>query len=390
MTSFMDKFKRLFYEWYLALIRWYVDVYNLVSGISFKDIINFLLNWRVIFTKISLVIKHWQFGTKKQLEFLEDLYVLINDGIPANRAIEMMAQVTRGLTREVAFSLSHKISEGQPLAEGMSDWFAPNVVEIVRVGEVGGALGQTMKSAINMLSQRGVAVGSFITAMAYPLLVITMACFIIIYLDGSVFVQFKAIKPVEEWPAAGQRLLSVSYFIKHWWWTVLVGGVVFAVVLSRILTNYAGDLRSTLDRFPPFTLYKRLASARLLETLGLLVANGVVFKSAIKVMQYQANPYMYSHLVMMEHLLSMGKTNIAEVLETGLVDDEDLMRLRVMAEVKGFEHGLVRMGLRGSERATATLKTISRMVGGLFLVIGGVLILIIVQGIYLTGMAMGS
>src|ERR1700739_4653540 len=94
--------------------------------------------------KIQQTIKHWQFSNKKQLAFLEDLYLLINDGIPANRAVEMMGQVTTGLTREVALSLSGKIGEGQPLADGMREWFSPNVVEIIRVGESGGALAQTM------------------------------------------------------------------------------------------------------------------------------------------------------------------------------------------------------------------------------------------------------
>jgi len=107
-------------------------------------------------------------------------------------------------------------------------------------------------------------------------------------------------------------------------------------------------------------------------------------------MQYQANPYLGSHLSMMEHLLAMGKTNIADVLDTGLVTEPDLMRLRVMAEVKGFEHGLIRMGIRGTEQVTATLKTLSKIIGGIFLSIGGILIIMIIQGVYLTGMAMGA
>jgi hypothetical protein len=60
--------------------------------------------------------KHWQFGNKKQLAFLEDLYTLINDGIPANRAVDMMSQVSTGLTTEVAASLTINIGRGQPLA----------------------------------------------------------------------------------------------------------------------------------------------------------------------------------------------------------------------------------------------------------------------------------
>ncbi len=341
-------------------------------------------------TKVVVGFKRWQFGNKKQLAFLEDFYLLVNDGIPANRAIEMMAQVTTGLTHEVAQSLAEKIAEGQPLAEGMKAWFSPNVVEIIRVGEAGGALAQTLKSAINMLGQQGAAIGSFVAALAYPLMVIAMASAIIIYLNTSVFTQFRAIKPEDQWPDAGRQLVALANVIQGWWWIVLISIVGVMIILKRLMSNYTGDLRPTLDRFPPFSFYRQLAAARLLETLGLLVSNGVVFKSAIKVMQYQANPYMQMHLGEMENLLSKGRSNIADVLDTGLVDDQDLMRLRVMAEVKGFEHGLIRMGIRGSEQATSTLKMISKVAGGLMLAVGGIMIIMIVRGIFLTGMAMGS
>lgn len=350
----------------------------------------FLENIKELTEKIIMGFKRWQFGNKMQLAFLEDLYALINDGIPANRAVEMMSQITHGLTREVAESIAQKIAEGQPLAEGMRDWFSMNVIEIIRVGEAGGALAQTMKSAINMLSQRGVAIGAFIGAVAYPLFVICIACVVIVYLNNSVFVQFRMIKPMSEWPEAGRRLVMIAHIIETWWWAVIILVIAIVLILRRLMTNYIGELRPYLDKFPPFSFYRRFASSRLLETLGLLVANGVVFKSAIRVMQYQANPYLNSHLVMMEHLLSMGKTNIADVLATGLVSDEDLMRLRVMAEVKGFEHGLIRMGVRGTEQATTTLKLISRLLGGFLLTLGALIIIIIIQGIYLTGMAMGG
>jgi type II secretory pathway component PulF len=340
--------------------------------------------------KIEKGFKRWRFGNKAQLAFLEDLYVLIEDGIPVNRAVEMMAQVTTGLQHDVALSLANKISEGQPLAEGMRDWFSVNVVEIIRVGESGGALPQTVKSAINVLSQQGAAMGSLIGAVTYPLFVLAIACVVILYLNSSVFEQFRIIKPESEWPEAGQRLVGIANVIKKWWWIIIVGIICLILLFRRLMSHYVGELRPALDKVVPFSFYRRLVSARVLETLGLLVANGVVFKSAIKVMQLQANPYMLSHLQQMEHLLSMGKSNIADVLDTGLVSEQDLMRLRVMAEVKGFEHGLIRMGVRGSEQATNTLKKISRLLGGVLLGVGGLLIVMIVQGIYMTGMAMGQ
>lgn len=341
-------------------------------------------------SRIGGYLRRLQFGNRAQLAFLEDLYVLISDGIPPNRAIDMMTQITTGVTQEVAISISNKIAEGQALADGMRDWFSVNVVEIIRVGESGGALSQTMKSAINMLSQRGVAIGSFIGALTYPLIVIIMACVVIIYLDAAVFTQFATIKPMEQWPESGRRLIAMAEIIKNWWWVIIASVITIILIFRYAFSNYVGEFRPMLDRIPPFSFYRQLVASRFLETLGLLVANGVVFKSAIRVMQYQANPYLHSHLIMMEHLLGMGKTNIADVLATGLIEPHDLMRLRIMAEVKGFEHGLVRMGIHGTEKATATLKFISRIIGGLFLIIGALLIIAIVQGVYLTGMSMGT
>ena len=340
--------------------------------------------------KTKLAVRRWQFGGKAQLAFLEDFYTLINDGIPANRAIEMMAQLGEGITREVALSLAQKISEGQPLAEGMRDWFSVNIVEIIRVGEEGGALVETTKSAINTLTQRSGALGALIAAISYPIMVITTACAVIVYLNNSVFVQFKAIKPVDQWPEAGRQLIGVAQVIESWWWLVVIAIIALIIVFRITMANYVGELRPLLDKIPPFSLYRRFAASRLMETLGLLVANGVVFKAAIKVMQYQANPYIASHLMMMEHLLGMGKGNVADVLSTGLISESDILRLRVMAEVKGFEHGLIRMGVHGSEQNIKTVKLISKIIGGMLLALGGVLIIVIIRGIYLTGMSMSS
>jgi toxin co-regulated pilus biosynthesis protein E len=341
-------------------------------------------------TSISNRYKRFRFGGKAQLAFLEDLYTLVNDGIPPNRAIEMMTEVTTDISKDVSMAISEKIGQGQALAEGMTGWFAPNVIEIIRVGEEGGALAETMKSAINSLSQSTGSMGALIGAVSYPLMVIIMACAIIEYLNSSVFVQFKLIKPVEQWPDAGRTLLEVADLIKYWWWIFIVGLAALVFIMRKIMSNYVGELRPLLDKVPPFTLYRRMSAARLMETLGLLVANGVVFRSAIKVMQYQANPYVQSHLLMMENLLSAGKGNVADVLTTGLIDEKDIMRLKVMAEVKGFEHGLVRMGVHGADETNKSLKSISKIFGGMLLALGAYLIITIVKGIFLTGMSMGE
>jgi type II secretory pathway component PulF len=342
------------------------------------------------FINLAQQIKRKQFGGKAQLIFLEDFYLLINDGIPPNRAIEMMARASTGLSKEVASSVAQKIAEGQALAIGMHEWFSPNIIEIIRIGEEGGVLAETMKSAISSLKQQSGIWGAFAAAIFYPGFVFAVACGIILLLNAKVFTEFARIKPADQWPAAGQLFLQVADLIQHWWWLVIVAVIVTIMTLRVILVNYVGELRSVLDNIIPFSLYRRLVAARLLETLGLLVANGVVFKAAIKTVQHQANPYLLSHLMMMEHFLSMGKGNIADVLSTGLLDEQDILRLRVMAEVKGFEHGLVRMGVNGAIKTAKTLELIGKILGGLLLSLDCGMILLIVMGLMQTGQSLGS
>lgn len=348
------------------------------------------VDFSTLVDKLTHQWKQMQFGKKAQLAFLEDFYLLVNDGIPANRAIEMMAQATTGITHDVAISIAQKISEGQLVADGMRDWFSISIVEVIRVGEEGGALTETLKSAIKTLGQQSGAIGAVVSAVSYPLIVIFMACAIIVYLNTGVFVDFQTIKPMDQWPEAGRELVYIAQLIQYWWWLVILLLIGIFLLLRRLMNNYVGELRPLLDKFPPFNLYRRFAAARLMETLGLLVANGVVFKNAIKVMQYQATPYVAYHLMMMEHLMSIGKGNIADVLSTGLIDEKSILRLRVMAEVKGFEHGLIRMGVLGGEQSLKTLALIAKLTGGALLLLGGILIIIIIRGIYLTGMAMGQ
>ena len=127
-----------------------------------------------------------------------------------------------------------------------------------------------------------------------------------------------------------------------------------------------------------------------METLGLLVSNGVVFKTAIKVLQYHANPYLVSHLIGMERLLGTGKDNIAEVLNTGLVKQQDVMRLRVIAEVKGFEHALIRLGKYAAIQGNNTIRIAAKITAGFLLAVGGGLIIFMIFAIYLVGMSLGT
>lgn len=339
---------------------------------------------------INQRIKHALFGRKLQLSFLEDLSSLINDGVPAAQAIETIGHITTGAMREMTEDITRCIAAGKPLADGMIGWFPQTIVEIIRTGEEGGSLAETINASARALGQQSSAMASLLNSTLYPVAVISMALGVSVFIKRSVLGSFENIKPLSTWPDIGQTLYHLASFVESWWWLVLVGLVVGLFLLLNLLRNMTGKARLVIDHIPLIRLYRDTIAARLMETLGLLITNGIVLNRALALMQSKATPYLTWHLGTMELRLSGGRDNIADVLDTGLLSRPNILRLRVIAKGKGFEHALIRLGKQAAERNAKTIMTTGKLVGGVALAAGAGLAAFIIFAIYAVGSFVGS
>lgn len=341
-------------------------------------------DWVTKFQKI-------QFSSKEQQSFLEDVSVLVNDGVPAGYAVEMVGRIAKkGVSKEVARAIVQKIAEGKGLADGMEGWFSIPVVELVRAGERGGTLGETLAFAARSLGQSNSVISDFISHLIYPLAVIVMGCAVTLFVNRTVFKQFMSIKPLNQWPQNGQDLVAFAHFIEDYWWLVILTVVVVIFALARMYRDYTGELRKVIDRLPVLSIYRKLVAARFMETLGMLVANGIAFKQAIKIIEFNTTPYLASHLLQMEYRLGAGKLNIAEVLDTGLIDQGDILRLQAVANAKGVEQALVRLGKHATEQGEKMIRLTGKILGGILLALGGGLAAFMIMSIYAVGSSLAG
>jgi type II secretory pathway component PulF len=330
------------------------------------------------------------FTKKEQKVFLEDICTLIKDGIPAQRAITTVRDLSTGATKNIANKMLKKISEGQRISDSMSEWFPPAVVEIIKAGEEGGSLYENLHSAINFLAQSSEALTSFIASTIYPFTVFIMALILSVFLKHSVFNSFATIKPVATWPQNGQNVMIIATIIEDWWWLaiVLIVGITFFV--RRMLINLTGEIRRTIDKLPLFSFYPNYVSARFMGTLGLLLANGVTFKQALNILQRNAAPYLAWHIYMMQFRLSGGQENIADVLDTGLINSDDIIRLKVTARGKSFEEALLSLGQQTLLRNTRNIQTTGKIAGGALLAIDALLAIYMIFAVYGVGSFIGT
>lgn len=338
-----------------------------------------------MFEAITQKFKNLQFTRRLQQAFLEDVSVLIEDGVPANQAVLTVAQIATGPVQNVANAILQKIAEGKPIADGMKGWFPQTIVEIIRAGEEGGTLAENMTAGARALSQQTSGFTSLLNSTVYPVSVVLMGLAVAVFVKHSVFGNFAAIKPVDLWPTNGQMLFNMATFVENWWWIILLVIIALFLLIGRLLVELTGTPRNFLDSLPIFSLYRDVVAARFMETLGLLLSNGIILKNSLSITRHKANHYLAWHIYMMEFRLSGGRENIAEVLDTGLIPKGDILRLKVIAKGKGFEHALVRLGRLSADRAAKNIELTGRMLGIVLLSIGALWAAFMIFAIYNVG-----
>jgi type II secretory pathway component PulF len=327
-----------------------------------------------------------------QQSFLEDLATLVEDGVPANKAIDVLEKVLEGPAKKVAKEISQSLGRGQSFSDGMVGWFPHYVVELVRIGEQGGTMVHNIRVAAEALGQQSQVISTLFSELTYPVVVLSFACGIIMNFNskGGILEQFAQVKPVSTWSGSGKALYDLAQFLTHGWWAIILGIIGFTLLLNFILKTYIGPGREAIDQTPILNLYRKLTAAGFMETLGLLVLNGIVFKQALSLISRQASVYLRFHMRLMERRLGKGEGNIADVLNTGLIDRGDIIRLRAIAEARGFEHALVRQGKQANANGMKVLKKICKLAGALILTCSAVAAGLMVMGTYAISQSLGS
>lgn len=322
------------------------------------------------------------FNANKQRAFLEDLSRLVADGVPATKAIDTIRKTSGGLSRRVATDVMVGLASGQSIAEGMRGWFHENTIEVIRAGEQGGTLVKTLQETAQSLSDQTRAIGAVLAALIYPTIVVSAALMVSVFIKNSIFETFKHIQPIELWPQDGQILYGLANFIESWFWLLILIIILLVIGFIIMLQRYVGEQRNTIDTWPIMSLYRNYVSARFMKTLGLLLANGISLKNSLMIMQQQVGGYLAWHLYNMQLRLGTGRENIADVLDTGLIDEADIVRLKAIAQAKGFEEALADLGQRSADATRLSIIRMSKVTGGVLLAMGALLAIFMVLSIY--------
>jgi type IV pilus assembly protein PilC len=226
--------------------------------------------------------------------FTRQLATLIDSGLPLLRSLNVLAKQERDkLLKRTINNLADSVQGGSTFSDALAlhpRIFNDLYVNMVRAGEVGGVLELVLNRLSEFQEKAAKIKNKVLSAMVYPIIVMTMAIGILCFLLVFIVPRFEAIfhdllgdKPL---PPVTQFVLGVSGFMKNHG-LVLVAAVVAIVFLY----NFIGRTRRgrlAIDTFklrmPLFgNLNRKTAISRFARTLGTLVTSGVPILQALNI-----------------------------------------------------------------------------------------------------------
>jgi len=223
-------------------------------------------------------------------EVTGELAIMLAAGQDLDRALRFVVDNTHSArARTILGNVRDKVRGGSPLAAALASEprsFSKLYVGLVRAGEAGATLPQTLDRLATLLERERSLSANLRSALIYPALLVVAAIGSIVLLLEYVLPQFTPIfeQAGAQLPASTRALmvLGTAVGVAGPWF--LVGILAAALVARQLLARPANRLK--LDRLVlrlpvAGSLLRETLAARLTRTLGSLLQNGVPLIAAL-------------------------------------------------------------------------------------------------------------
>ena len=232
--------------------------------------------------------------TKDLLVFTQELSTLLDAGLPLDRSLQILSELTeKERFREIIKDILKKIEAGRSFSEALASHpsiFPKLYVNMTKAGEAGGVLSVILLRLAKYLQSTKEMKDYLISILIYPLILTLISGLSITIILTFVVPRFAKIfsEMGQTIPLPTQILLSVSEFARGYWWA-LFGSLFLACFGFRSFIR-SGEGKVRWDRLKLRlaiigSLVRQIEVARFSRTLGTLIQSGVPILQAIQIVR---------------------------------------------------------------------------------------------------------
>ncbi len=283
-------------------------------------------------------------GSKDLLAMMGQLATAMKAGLPIDNALTIIkSQQQKESMYNLLDELVTAVSTGDSLSEAMDrrpELFDRLSISMVRVGETGGILEQTLGELVTLKHREQKVKSNLINAAAYPIFVLTVGLISMVVILVWVLPRIIGTIGLETamLPAPTRVLMGLSHFLVSWGWlcaiVIAVGAGVFKKWKQTPDGRFGWDgFKLRLPLFGP--VVRTLAVGRFARTLGALTKSGVTILEALRVVRDTLGNEVLGRQI--DHIAGQVKTghSLAEPLEQSGMFPALLVQIVAMGEQTG-------------------------------------------------------
>jgi type IV pilus assembly protein PilC len=281
---------------------------------------------------------------KNLTTFTRQLSTLQDAGLPIVRSIKILeSQMKPSTLKNTLIDVADDIEGGATLSEAMGKHpraFDRLYVNMVKAGETGGVLDTILQRLADFREKSQRLKRRVISALVYPVCVISFAGAIVTGIMVFIIPQFEQIFASFETklPALTQGLIDFSRSLRHSW--PIYVAIPFALYIffrilrlslfGRIVTDWMKMKVPVFGRIVNKSVVSRFA-----RTLGTLIASGVPILEALNIVRETAGNEVLSRAIGRIHDSIREGESIAEPLRASRVTDEMVVNMVDVGEETG-------------------------------------------------------
>jgi general secretion pathway protein F len=323
------------------------------------------------------------------LDFTEQLATLVEAGLPLERALVVLGDVTASRRlRQIVQDVTQSVRAGSTLADALARHqprpFSRLYVNTVRAGERGGVLEIALRRLAEHLEGARELREAIVSALIYPALLFVVGTGAVIFLLTFVLPRFAVILSDlgQTLPLPTRIVMGVSALFVTYWWALAI--VVLACVIAwQVIARSEGgrlQLDAGLLAMPlAGPVLRKIEVGRAIRTLGTLLSSGVPLLGALDVAQEGAgNRVIASALGTVHAGVKRGEGLARPMADTGAFPSLVVHMVRVGEETGRLDDMLGRVAATYErEVRVAVRRLVSTLEPAIIVVLGAVVLTIV-------------
>ncbi len=250
-------------------------------------------------------------------DMTQQLSTLLSAGLPLDRSLGILVELSDNeRVKATVQKIRNRVREGGSLSDALEERhgvFSRFYINMVRAGEVGGSLDQTLARMAEYLERAKELKDNVVSALIYPALLVFLAIVSLMLLMVYVIPQFTPMFEDfgGELPFMTRIVVGVGEMLQNFWWAIaglmLLISVWFRSQMASAQSRFVWDGRFLRIKWVGDLLAK-IETARFTRTTGTLIVNGVPLLSALTIAKN----------VMTNTVLSHDVADAAKKVKTGV------------------------------------------------------------------------